>query len=86
MDRNSVACAMDFPSDTVISMRLPDSASIFTGEIWVIIKPLQQSKDFVAVTDIVYPDSLLCLQALQYIKLEHPLIGMVYKDASPNHL
>ena len=31
-DGNSVACATVLPSNTVISMRLPDSASIFTVE------------------------------------------------------
>ena len=31
---NYVACAKGFPPDTVISMRLPDSASIVTAEIW----------------------------------------------------
>ena len=43
-DGNYVACATGFPSNTAISMRLPDSASIFTGEIWAIIKALEQIK------------------------------------------
>ena len=66
-----------FPSDTVISMRLPDSGSIFTAEVWAIIKALEQIKDSVASKYIIFTDSLSCLQALQYMKLEHPLIGMV---------
>ena len=33
-----------FPSNTVISMRLPDSASVFTAEVWAIIKALEQIK------------------------------------------
>ena len=33
-----MACAAVFPSDTVISMRLPGSTSIFTAEIWAIVK------------------------------------------------
>ena len=41
-DRNAVACATGFPSHTVISMRLPDSASVFTAEVWAIIKALEQ--------------------------------------------
>ena len=45
---NYVACAKGFPPDTVISMRLPDSASIVTAEIWEIIKALEQIKDSVA--------------------------------------
>ena len=36
-DGNYVACATVFPSDTVISMRLPDSASMFTVEVWAVI-------------------------------------------------
>ena len=35
-DGNYVACATGF--QTIISMRLPDSASIFTAEIWATIK------------------------------------------------
>ena len=76
-DGNSVACATVFPSNTVISMRLPDSASIFTAEIWAIIKALEQIKYSVASKYTVFTDSLLCLQALQSMKLEHPVIGMV---------
>ena len=76
-DGNSVACATVFPSNTIISMRLPDSASIFTVEIWAIIKALEEIQNSVASQYIVFTDSLSCLQALQSMKLEHPLIGMV---------
>ena len=72
-----MACATVLPSDTVIAMTLPDSASIFTAEVWVIIKALEQIKDSVASMYIIFTDSLPCLQTLQYIKLEHPLIRMV---------
>ena len=41
-DGNAVACATFFLSNTAISMRLPDSASIFTAEVWTIIKALEQ--------------------------------------------
>ena len=34
---NYVACATAFPSNTIISMRLSDSASIYT-DVWVIIR------------------------------------------------
>ena len=44
-DGNSVACATVFPSDTELSMRLPDSASIFTAEIWAIITALEEIKN-----------------------------------------
>ena len=37
-DGNAVACATVFPSNTVISMRLPDSASVFTAEPWSKLK------------------------------------------------
>ena len=78
-DGNAVACATVFPSNTVISMRLPDSASVFTAEVWAIIKALEQIKDSIATKYIVFTDSLSCLQALQHMKLEHPLIGMVIR-------
>ena len=45
-DGNYVACATVFPSDTELSMRLPDSASIFTPEIWAIIKALDEMTHF----------------------------------------
>ena len=76
-DWNYVACATVFPSDTVIYMRLPDSTSIYTAEVWAMIKSLEQIKDSVASKYIIFTDSLSCLEALQYLKLEHPLIGMV---------
>ena len=60
-------------------MRLPDSASVFTAEVWAIIKALEQIKDYIASKYIVFTDSLSCLQALQHMKLEHPLIGMVIR-------
>ena len=74
-DGNAVACATVFPSNTVISMRLPDSASVFTAEGWAIIKALEQIKDFIASKYIVFTDSLSCLRDLHHMKLEHP--GMV---------
>ena len=78
-DGNAVACATVFPSNTVISMRLPDSASVFTAEVWAIIKALDQIKDSIASKYIVFTDSLSCLQALHHTKLEHLLIGMVIR-------
>ena len=78
-DGNAVACATVFPSDITFSMRLPDSASVFTAEVWAIIKTLERIKDSIASKCIVFTDSLLCLQALHHMKLEHPLIGMVIR-------
>ena len=78
-DRNSVAYATVFPSNTIISMILPDSASIFTAEVWAIIKALEEIKYSGASKYIVFTDSLSCLQALHSMKLEHPLIGMVIR-------
>ena len=43
-DGNYMACATVFPSDTVISVSLPDSASIFTAEIWAMIDALEEIK------------------------------------------
>ena len=65
-DGNYVACAPVFPSDTVISMRLSDSASIFTADVWAIIKVLEQIKDSVASKYIILTDSL-CLSMLYSI-------------------
>ena len=76
---NAVACATVFPLNTVISMRLPDSASVFTAEVWAIINALEQIKDSNASKYIAFTDSLSCLQALHHMKLEHPLIGMVIR-------
>ena len=78
-DGNAVACATVFPSNTVISMRLPDSASVFTAEVWAIIKALEQIKDSIASKYIVFTDPLSCLQALHHMKMEHPLIGKVIR-------
>ena len=64
-----------FPSDTEFSMRLPDSASIFTAEIWAKMKNASASKF------IFFSDSLSCLQAMLYMKLKHPLIGMVIRKS-----
>ena len=60
-DGNSVACATVFPSDTVISKRLPDSTTIFTADVWAIIKALEQIKDSVASKYIIFTDSLSCM-------------------------
>ena len=54
----------------VISMRLPDSASIFIAEVWAIINVLEQIKDSVASKYIIFTDSLSRLQALVYMKLD----------------
>ena len=53
-DGNSVVCATVFPSNTVISMRLPDSAFIFTAEIWTIIKALKEVTNSVSFKYIVF--------------------------------
>ena len=53
-------------TDTVISMRLPYSLSIFTVEVWAIIKALEQIKDSVASKYIIFTDSLSCLSFTVY--------------------
>ena len=60
-------------------MRLPDLASIFTAEVWAITKALEENKDSVASTYIIFADSLSCLHALQYMKMEYPFIGLVIR-------
>ena len=59
---NYVACAIVFSSDTVI--------------IGLSLKPWNKLK-IQLHPNILFLDSLSCLQALQYMKLEHPLIAMV---------
>ena len=49
-DGNAVACATVFPSNTVIS--------VFTAEVWAVIKALEQIKDSNASKYIVFTDSL----------------------------
>ena len=49
-----MTCATVFPSNTAISMKLPDLASISTAEIWAIIKALEQIKNYVASKHIVF--------------------------------
>ena len=58
-DGNYVACATVFPSDTELSKRLPDSASIFTAEMWAIISALEEIKNgsaskFIIFTKLIY--------------------------------
>ena len=65
---------MTFPSDAILSMKLPDSTVVFITEMWAIIKTLEDIKNSVATKYIVFTDSL---QTLLYMKLEHPLTGMV---------
>ena len=65
-------------SNTKMSMILPDSSSIFTAEIWAIIKTLEE---IMLHPNIVFTDSVSCPQALRSMKIEHPLIGMVIRKS-----
>ena len=67
-----------FPSET-ISKRLHNAASIFTAEAQVIIDALDQIQHLQASKSIIFTDSLSCLQALQWLRLGHPLIGIVIR-------
>ena len=70
-----------FPSNANISTRLPDSASIFTAEIWAIIKALKE-KQIVESKYIVFTDSISFPPAYAFQghkKLGYPLIGMVIR-------
>ena len=53
--------------------------AVFTAETWAIIIALKEIKNASSSKCIVITDSLSCIQALQYMKLEHPLIGMVIR-------
>ena len=54
-----------FALNTVISMRLPDSTSIFTVETWAINKALEQIKDSDAFKYIIFTDSPLIGTVIQ---------------------
>ena len=61
-------------------MRLTDSASMFSAEVWAIIKALEQIKDSFASKSIIFTDSPLCLQPLGYIncsRQHHPSIPTI---------
>ena len=77
-DGNAVACATVCPSNTEISMRLPDSASVFTAEVWAIIKALEEIKDSNASKYIVFT-LMFVSPSFNHMKLEDPLIGMVIR-------
>ena len=62
-DGNAVACATVFPSNTVISMRLPDSASVFTAEVWAIIKPWSKLK-FLLHPNTLFLQTYFCVSKL----------------------
>ena len=68
----SVACATDFPSDTVISM------SCLIQHPCLLLKPGQSLNPWNKLID--FTDSRSCLQALSYMKLGYPLIGMVMRE------
>ena len=59
----------DYVDYVSLSIGLPDSASILIAEIWAVIKALEQIKDSVASKYIIFT----CLQAIHYLKVEHPL-------------
>ena len=65
---NSVACATVFYR----TLNFLSNCLILTAEIWAIIKALQEIKNASASRFIIFTDSLSCLQALLYMKLEHP--------------
>ena len=67
-----------FRSET-LSKRLDNSASIFTAEAQAIIDALDKIQHIHASKLIIFTDSLLCLEALQWLKLADPLIGMVIR-------
>ena len=56
------------------------STFIFTAEVWAITKALEQIHISVESKYIIFTDLLLCLQALENMNLEHPLIGMVIRN------
>ena len=56
------------------------STFIFTAEVWAITKALEQINISVESKYIIFTELLLCLQDLENMNLEHPLIGMVIRN------
>jgi hypothetical protein len=77
-DDARVAAATVTPS-SIISIRLPSFASIFTAELQAIIQALE----FIITSDgtkyIIFTDSLSCLQAFENKQLDHPLVAEVFR-------
>jgi ribonuclease HI len=71
---NSVAAAMIYRHNSVVTARLPDHSSIFSAEAHAILLAL----DFIDRLDsckfVVFSDSLSCLQAMHNVKWASPLI------------
>ena len=62
-------------------------ASIFRAKAQADIDALDKIQHLHASKFIIFTDSLSCLQALQWLRLGHPLIGMVIRRCvflSPN--
>ena len=59
-DSNAVASATVFPSNCV-SIRLPDSPSVFSAEVWPIIKASDEIETLDASKFIIFTYSLSCL-------------------------
>ena len=48
----------------LISMRLPDSVSIFTAEIWAVVKSLEEIKNSVASKNTLFLQTHFCVPKL----------------------
>ena len=75
-DESAIAPATVFPSET-ISKRLHNLASICTAKAQVIIESLDRIQHLPTAKFIIFTDTLSCLQTLQWMTLDHLLIGMV---------
>ena len=72
-DGDAVAAAA-VTEHNYLQLRLPDASSIFSAEMYAIIISLNEIKSSGWNKSIIYSDSLSCLQAIQNMKLDNPLI------------
>ena len=77
---------MHHPTDKIVhttAFVTPVVEHWLEGEIAQWVHPMKDRsddhRDSVASKYIIFTDSLSCLHALKFIKLEHPLIGMVIR-------
>ena len=57
---------------------LPDHSSIFTAELYAILKAINHCKSLVSYQFLICTDSLSCLQSIQNIYSKHPLVQKIH--------
>ena len=63
-----------------LASRLPNHSSIFSAEAIGIVLAMQRMKVLPGKKFIIFSDSKSCLQDLQNLNLDHPVIGKILKE------